>query len=550
MCIGAGLFKYTIGDLPSFLTRAVGGAFMLLSLMFFMGLSYIDVPEGKFATLHKIYGATSLKNGRIIAVNGEKGPQGELYPEGFHFSPAINLLYDVEYHDLINIPAGKYGILVAKDGAPLREDQFIADEWPENTFAEMLDPKYFLESGGQKGPQMNVLRPGKHRINPKLWDIQISDFLDVPTGTVAVIRSNVQTETDEICDKTPEIIDGIEQEDLPIVPVGCIGVWDTPLEPGKYYLNNMAYNATLIPTRLTTWIYAGGYTKRWVDLVAEEDGSISQTQGSELIPLPNGAAGEAITVRVEGWEFPIEVRAVVKVDVQNAPIVVATIGDLQKVEDRIITPAISDIMRTIGGEEGRDAMDFVNKREQLMEKAEGVVRAEASKAGVTLEELRLGEAVIPPELMVATRREQLAKQLKATFIEEEKTQQKRIAVEAKKAEANQQGELMKAQIAKQAAKDYADRDREQGAGERDRLMAIAEGQKAQAGVLGEDRVVQLEIAKMTIEAAKANPSIVKVPVVLVQGSEGGGGLDSMAAILGASNLTQQVGSQQLKSKTE
>lgn len=66
-------------------------------------------------------------------------------------------------------------------------------------------------------------------------------------------------------------------------------------------------------------------------------------------------------------------------------------------------------------------------------------------------------------------------------------------------------------------------------------MEVAEGQKAQTAVLGEDRVMQLAMLKEILEVAKENPQIVKVPNILVQGSTGG--LEGAAAILGASNLT-------------
>ena len=98
---------------------------------------------------------------------------------------------------MVNIPEGQYGLLVAKDGLPLRESQFISDSWVESEFQKMLDARHFLtEGGGQKGPQLAVLRPGQYRINRYLFDIKLGQATDVATGHVAVIRSNVQTRQD------------------------------------------------------------------------------------------------------------------------------------------------------------------------------------------------------------------------------------------------------------------------------------------------------------------------------------------------------------------
>ena len=53
--------------------------------------------------------------------------------------------------------------------------------------------------------------------------------------------------------------------------------------------------------------------------------------------------------------------------------------------------------------------------------------------------MRLGEPAIPPELLVAVRREQLATQLAKAFIQEQAAQEKRVDSEKAKATADQQG---------------------------------------------------------------------------------------------------------------
>ena len=58
--------------------------------------------------------------------------------------------------------------------------------------------------------------------------------------------------------------------------------------------------------------------------------------------------------------------------------------------------------------------------------------------------------------------------------------------------------------------------------------------------------MQLRIAEMTINAAVANPDIVKVPVVNVANGGGGSSLEGAAAILGASNLVNAMGTSKLQ----
>ena len=59
----------------------------------------------------------------------------------------------------------------------------------------------------------------------------------------------------------------------------------------------------------------------------------------------------------------------------------------------------------------------------------------------------MDDPAIPPELLVARQRQQLADQLETTYKREQVAQETRIAVEKGRATADQQSELVRAQIA-------------------------------------------------------------------------------------------------------
>jgi len=513
---------------------AVRGVLLVLGILGLLSRSFVTVDSNEVGHLKRIYFAADLPTGQIIAADSEKGPQADIVGPGFHLMPLVKILYDIEYADVVNIPEGQYGLLTANDGLPLRSGQFLADPWPDEKFKDMLDAKYFLTEGkGQKGPQASVLRPGRYRINRYLFNVETKPALDVATGHVAVIRSNIQTSKN-----CPDVLNTSGQSGAkiatPTVPKGCIGVINEPLPPGRYYLNEKAFVVTIIPTRLQTWVYKGGYTQRKINLRVGDDGTISQDETSTDMHIPKNAADKAINVRVEGWTVPVDMRVVVQVHPKDAPQVVAAIGDLQRVEDNIITPAIRDILRTIGGAPGRKVLDFVEHRDEIVELVEQAIALEGEKAGVTIQEVRMGEPAIPPELLVATLREQLAAQLKSTYQKERDAQQERIKVERERATANQQTKLVEAEIAEKAAKHRKNQLKLEGEGEKLKLVEIAKGQEAQARVLGKDRAMQLQALEKTLSAAIKNPAIVKVPHILVNG--GGTSLEGAAAILGASNL--------------
>lgn len=173
-----------------------------------------------------------------------------------------------------------------------------------------------------------------------------------------------------------------------------------------------------------------------------------------------------------------------------------------------------------------------------MAEVEQAVAIEGLKAGVTIQEVRMGEPSIPPELLVATLRQQLATQLTSTYQQEKIAQNERISVERERATADQQSELVKAEILKKAAIHKKEQLRLEGEGEKLKLTEIAAGQRAQAEVLGKERALQLQALTLALDAAVKNPDIVKVPTVQVSG--GSAGYEGAAAILGASNLIQTM----------
>lgn len=515
---------------------------ILIGLFGIFSRSFLIVGADEVGHLKRVYLAGDMPPGQIIAVGLQKGPQARVLPPGFHLIPFVRVLNEIEFHPVIEIPEGQYGFLVARDGMPLLDGQFLADPWVTEAESRMLDAEYFLTEGkGQKGPQLQVLRPGRYRLNHYLWQVRTAPALDVPTGNVAVIRSNVM-EPGREC---PDILDvrgaTNEQVATPVVPKGCIGVWDEPLSPGRYYLNARAYVSTIIPTRLQTWTYKGGYTDRQINLRVADNGKIEQSESAREQEVPEGAADRAIMVRVEGWTLPVEMRVVVQVHPKEAPLVVASVGDLQRIEDSIITPTIRDILRTIGGHPDRRVLDFIEKREEITQLVEQAVATEGLKAGVTIQEVRMGEPAIPPELMVARLREQLATQLEATYEQEREAQNKRVQVEQARAQADQQPKLVEADIARQAAEYRKEQLRLEGEGEKLKLREIADGQRAIAQVLGQERTLQLQMLKEILEVARENPDIIKVPKVQVNGTAGlEGGAAVLGSLLGGSNVGTMV----------
>ncbi len=533
------------------------GAILLIAvgLAMLASTSFVNIDATKVGHLKRIYGYKELPPGRIIALEGQKGPQAEILGPGFHFIPLVQVLYTVEQFDIVKVPEGFYGEIVAVDGAPMPEGMFIAPQIPDKDLAAMMQAEHFLTRGGHRGPQETVLKPGEYRLNRYLFNVRVDKATTatvIPAGHVGVVKSNVSKPGTQCIEQEVKAADGAIEGALsvPLVPPGCVGIWREPLLPGAYYLNRKAYEISLIDTRVKTWEYKGGYTKRIIDLSVDQQGNIRQVERTEVQAIPKDAADRAVFVKVEGWDIPQELRVLVQVNPKNAPIVVGAVGGLEEIEDRILTPAIRSIVRNVAGSDievpdpndptkrikrQTRVLDLIENREALEQAIETAVKREGRKAGVEIQEIRLGEPAIPPELLVSRLREQLADQLTKAYERESTAQSKRIETEQARATANEQPRLVESQIAVQVASQREKERATLGRAERQYLEELARGQQAQAQVLGQDRVSMLQALEKVLSSLEKKPELATligrlVPQIVV-GSGGGEGLAGAAAIL-------------------
>ena len=558
---------------------AVRGGAIVGIIACFLLTSCLVIDSDSVGHLKRIYFGNQMPQGRIIADTNEMGPQARILPPGFHLIPFIRVTHDIEELPLVIIDQGQYGFLVARDGKSMPKGQFIAPEW--SSANDMIDATKFMGYDsdskiplGVKGPQLTVLPPGNYRVNRYLFEIYGGKSTPVPAGHVAVIKSNVGEDyTGE-----PILPTGITQTDtsVPIVPKGYRGVWETVFNPGEYYLNTKAYDITIVDTRVQTWKYLGGYTRKWIDLTVGDDGKIVQEPHSEIVPVPDDAADTAIVLRVQGWDVFQDSRVQVQVTPQNAPFVVASVGSLRAVEDKIITPNYRSILRNVVAQEvnvkeavldkdgmqvyslaidkdgneiadskgepkmqnitrPRKVLDLLYHREELEKEVELDLIPAAAKAGLTVQWVRFGDPAVPPSLLLPGKRKQLAEALISTYKQEKMAQIERVNTESEKARADQQAVLMKSEIGIKVANNNADAREKAGAGEEKYLKAVARGQLAQANVLGKDKAFELAYVKEVLAAAQATPEMIKFPSTFVMGE--GSGLTGAAAILGASNLS-------------
>ena len=512
----AGVVVLAVGGafgIPALARKLAGPIAIVLGIIMLGVSTAINVEDGQSGVVTKKFG-DNLQNGAIVATDGEKGPQAYLLPDGWHvgFWP---WQYELTTVPNIDIPQGQIGVVTAKDGVPLPDGEVFAPAWESPQ--DMLDGMKFLSDGkGHKGPQLTVLPPGQWRYNPRLFTITAQPALEVEIGSVAVIKSNVGEEY------VPE--DGSEVESVngvPIVPNGFRGIWLEPLQPNAYYLHPQAYVVKTVKT-----------TKRVYSYTA------TNVKGGD------GEQNNAVGVKTkDGYEFPVDVRASVKISAENAPYVVAMLGDpdsdpdndgFDKLEELAILPSIRSIFRNTA--EAKGALEYLNSRSLIEIEATKLFAADMVEFKIDVDRIYiaaigLADTEQGQELMKTQTDKELALQQQATYNEQEKAEVERAKMVRAEEDANQEQLIAVSEASKTIAKNEGDAAKERAVGE---AAAYAEKIKAFGGV---SEYLQSILYEGLVDAIpQIQPGVLPQQVVI----SGGGGLGGLNETLLAPVLSSMA----------
>ncbi len=457
----------------------------------------------------------SLAPGKILATDGEMGIQADVLAPGWHlwYWP---VLYDVDTRTLIDIPADNIGLVEARDGLPLDPGQVFAPEVATSEFKKMIeDPKHFLTIGnGRKGPQSNILTPGKYRLNPELFTIEMVDTTEIPAASVAVLKSNFGSE--------PTLSTVVAEDDEPVMLAHPSekGIQAIPLQPGKYPVNTKAYSVSVVSTRETIIRFTAG-----------EKGLLTQNTSSRS--EANANEQREITVRTsDGFTFPVDVRVEYKIEPKNAPIVVAKLGS----DNAPLLAKLNSTVRAIfrNNAESVKALDYVNQRSTQESQSLAMISSEMSRMGVTVTGVRIGDVGDEEtlgQLLNTQRDREIAVQEQITFQEQQKA-------------AVQQKELSKTQQEAEEEKRLATASYEVKIAEQDKEKRIIEA-KAQAESVEIEATAQANAYKMIADQiGKANAAMIEVlrvigengieitPRVMVNGSSDESSSSESVALIG------------------
>lgn len=160
------------------------GIFLGALILYTIYSSIVNVGGDELATLERRWIGSEMAEGRTVALSGEVGVQAKILGPGLHFM--IPYIFKATKHKYLIIRNNQVGIVYAIAGNPIPQGQYMAKSIDSNFFQ---DGELFLKNGGQKGPQVSIIPPGEHRINPHLFNVKVVNAVSVGDDEIALVES-------------------------------------------------------------------------------------------------------------------------------------------------------------------------------------------------------------------------------------------------------------------------------------------------------------------------------------------------------------------------
>jgi regulator of protease activity HflC (stomatin/prohibitin superfamily) len=451
----------------------------------------------------RVRGHDSFQDGEaFLGSGGQKGPQVDFLPPGQY---RINTyLFHVRPIEIVTIQQGRVGVVSARDGGPIAAGRLLAQK--VESHQGFQDGEAFLANHGQRGPQIEVLLPGRYRINTDLFDVEVRPATVVQATQIGLVTANdgAPLPAGELVAVTVGGHDDYQDASAFLANGGQRGPQFDVLKPGTYYINPLMFDVKLdevavvqrgevavlvsnvgrepdtIPAdeRLEVgqerYVVPEGfrgiqsevagpgvyYLNRWayipyiipttnltIDWAEEDTGGDDSSPVGQIqrVQLFNPLS----VISRDGFEMRVSVKVVIRVRPDQAPLMVAKIGSIENLIDHVIHPMIDSSFRNQAS--STSAMNFMQDRALEQSKAEERARGELERYHCECVSVLISQIILPAQLLEIHTRRVIAAQQQDMYVEQQKAEQKRIATDNTRAKADRQPDLVAAQIGVQIA---------------------------------------------------------------------------------------------------
>jgi len=355
--------------------------------------------------------ATDFQNVRHFLTNGgQRGPQRQILREGTY---AINLAQFIvitrekvcslklsndengifnEMMELIHQRGGftpmvikgsddNVGVVTVQEGPSLPQNEIIAPivgAVPEDSHyhSNFQDPEAFLQGGGFKGRQLQVLVEGTYYINRLFATVEVIPKTVIDVGYVGVVVFYTGKQTGDVSGK--------DYRHGELVEPGSRGVWNAPILPGKYAFNTFAGKVIPVPTTniILKWSRSEVGSHRYDENLAE-------------ISL----------ITKDAFEPSLPLSVVLHIDYQKAPLVIQRFGDIKRLVEQTLDPMIGAYFKNIG--QTRTLIQLLQDRAGIQKAAVEDMKGRFAFYNLELQEVLIGTPKSGGDVHIETILEQL-----------------------------------------------------------------------------------------------------------------------------------------------
>lgn len=387
---------------------------------------FVHVPPGHMLITMSNSG-DELPSGTILAKPGQKGIQEEVLGEGLHF--VMPYFYSTEIATLTEIPPGKIGFVTSQVGKQPPQGSILVND-------------------DEKGPRRKVLTPGRYRLNPYGYKVQLANAVRIEPGFVGCVTSLVGSE--------PRGIFAGEGEK---------GVRRNVLQPGMYYLNPMEFHVTPVEVGIN---------------------QVSFLDTNE-IRFPSKDAFDIVIEATVEWELLPE----------HVAQVISEFGGKDAIEEKVIVPQSKSIGRIQGSSYGAKEFLLGSEREKFQQTFTAELERICDAKNIAIHSAFIRHLSIPDNLLLPIRESFVSVQKEKTAKVWEETKKSAGDLERERTMIVQRRAEVEAQTLALVNTTAAETDQEVGKIEADIRLEIAQKQQ---------EIANIEAAK-TILLGEANATV-------------------------------------------
>lgn len=375
------------------------------------------------------------------------------------------------------------GIVTIHDGESLPPGEIIAptvgkDPADEATYHNNFqDPDKFLQAGGRRGRQLQVLVEGTYYINRLFATVERIPKTTVEVGNVGVVVSY----TGDV----GEDLSGKDYNHGEMVQKGYRGVWSEALLPGKYAFNTYAGKIMMVPTTniILKWIRNQAGTHRLDENLSEIN-----------------------LITKDAFEPTLPLSVVVHIDYRKAPLVIQRFGDVKRLVEQTLDPMVAAYFKNIG--QSRTLIQLIQERSVIQQQASIEMKERFAHYNLELEEVLIGtpgsvEGDKQIEIILnQLRSRQVAEEQVETYNRQEKAAVKERELREAESRAKQQAFLTESEISITVQSNQGKGDLARAEQQALQIRTLSEAEAAKTRILAEGEASKIKaIANADAERA-------------------------------------------------